>query len=129
MTQIKFFKLQAKNFMRDFETQKKREDGTYEYTPRFFSDIDDIIICHNIDEDKFTLMNAQHVVAIIAGFKSWNDLIHASESRLELGKLLFEHREEDLLLDKWKNLETLYLSHMDDEAKLDIFKHTFLEKH
>ena len=70
MTNIDFFKLHAKNFLKDFETKHYNEDeDVYEYSPRFFSDINDIIFNFEIDEEKpFTLMNAQHVIARLAGF-------------------------------------------------------------
>ena len=39
MNKISYFKLQAKNFLRDFKTQKKDQEGIYFYSPKFFKDI------------------------------------------------------------------------------------------
>ena len=94
MTNIEFFKQQAKNLLKDYNTRVFNEnEEVYEYSPRFFNDIDDIIFNFEIDEEKpFTLMNAQHVIARLAGFYKWTELIKASEPALELGKLLFINR-------------------------------------
>ena len=94
MDKISYFKLQAKNLCRDFKTQKLDSDGIYYYSPRFFEDIEDLIGYCDIDENSFGLMKAQHLVAFLAGFDKWSDLIHASDDGLELGKLLFEHRHQ-----------------------------------
>ena len=143
MTNIDFFKLQAKNFLKDFETKHFNEDeDVYEYSPRFFSDIDDIIFNFEIDEEKpFTLMNAQHVIARLAGFYKWTELIKATEPALELGKLLFENRlpylekvpiivnDESMIVEDWKFFLTENnLQNCDDETKLDIFKNHFLKQ-
>lgn len=127
MEYIEYFKLQAKNFYRDFCTKKFNEDeGFYEYFPRFFEDIDEIIISFNIDEEKFSLMKAQHLIACLAGFSKWSDILHASEARLELGKLLIENRNNYVecgsVLENWKMYEDANLNGWDDESKLDIFK-------
>lgn len=143
MTNIDFFKLQAKNFLKDFETKHYNEDeDVYEYSPRFFSDIDDIIFNFEIDEEKpFTLMNAQHVIARLAGFYKWTELIRATEPALELGKLLFENRlpylervpiiinDESMIVEDWNFFLTENnLQNCDDETKLDIFKNYFLKQ-
>ena len=41
-------------------------------------------------------MNAQHVIANIAGFDKWSTLINSpiSESELELSKLLYDHQDK-----------------------------------
>ena len=48
-------------------------------------------------EENFTLMKAQHLVANLAGFDKWAELLHASDDALELGKLLLDKRGERLL--------------------------------
>ena len=122
MEHIEYFKLQAKNLYRDFCTKQFDEDeGFYEYFPRFFEDIDEIIISFNIDEEKFSLMKAQHLIACLAGFSKWSDILHASEARLELGKLLLENRD-GCLLENWEMYEEKNLRGWDDKSKLDIFK-------
>lgn len=143
MTNIEFFKLQAKNLFSDYKSRVyKDSEDIYEYNPRFFDDINDIIFNFEIDEDKpFTLMNAQHVIARLAGFYKWNELIKASESALELGKLLLINRisylknvpiitnDESMIVEDWKYfLEENNLSNCDDDAKLKIFKDYFLQE-
>lgn len=132
MEHIKFFKLQAKNFLRDYSNRELKEDGIYRHNnPKFFQDIDDIIVSYDIDEyGKFTLMNAQHIIALLSGFHNWTDLIHANKAQLELGRLLLEHRNHNDVfpfIEYWKMyLESNNLSNFDDETKLEIFKIVFL---
>ncbi|MBQ1210035.1 MAG: hypothetical protein IIW17_09280 [Clostridia bacterium] len=128
MTHIDYFKLQAKNFIRDFKTQEIDETGITHYTPKFFPDIDDIILAYDLDKKHFTLMNAQHIIALLAGFDNWADLLHSSEARLELGKLLFDYRRIDFnILDRWDFI-LADLPPMDDESKLNIFNAIVLNK-
>lgn len=141
MTNIEFFKQQAKNLFKDYNTRVYNEDeGLYEYSPRFFDDIDDIIMNFDIDEEgSFTLMNAQHVISRLAGFYKWAELIKASEPTLELGKLLLTNRKayqerqgyftnmvESMIVADWKDYEQEYIKDLDDESKLEVFKKVFL---
>ena len=140
MATVEFFKQQAKCFLKDYNSRVYDEsEGVYKYNPRYFNDIDELIVSYDIPEDgSFTLMNAQHIIAKLAGFYKWNELIKASESRLELGKLLIINREsyskksmcfagivEDWEMYESKNLKRLNL---DDESKLAIFKEVFLSE-
>ena len=84
MNRIDYFKLQAKNLLKDFKTRRYNVvNKVYEYTPMYF-DIGGNFISLEIPDDKddftFSLMNAQHVIAKIVGFEKWENLIHASES-------------------------------------------------
>ncbi len=157
MANVEFFKQQAKNLMKDYNTRTfigENEFFNYEYTPKYFSDIYTIVRCYGIKEDgSFTLMNAQHVVALLAGFSKWNELIKASEPLLEIGKLLLTHRDsyevkvglEDSckrvcryhknrsgddkisIVENWKLYEKSKLQDADDYTKLEVFKKKFLE--
>lgn len=141
MITIEFFKQQAKSLLKDYNTKVYNEDeGFYEYSPRFFHDIDDIVMNFDIDEEgSFTLMNAQHVIAKLSGFYKWTELIKASPAGLELGKLLLENRiayqeklglltnmVESIIVADWKDFEQANLSDADDETKLEVFKEVFL---
>ena len=143
MVTVEFFKQQAKNLLKDYNTKIFNEDeGVYVYAPRFFHDIDDIIMSFDIDEeDSFTLMNAQHIIARLAGFYKWTELTKASEPILEIGRLpltnreAYQHRQGlftnivgSLIVDDWKNYEELNLKDVDDETKLEVFKKVFLEQ-
>lgn len=134
MKTIEYFKLQAKNLYRDFKTQKPYYDPTYgrdlyQYTPKYF-DVDSLALDFDIDEDNFTLMNAQHCIAKLAGFTKWTDMLKASPSALQLSKLLFENMHKISIIE-WD----IYLSAeqrekdflFDDEDKLDIFQIVFAD--
>lgn len=143
MDYIEYFKLQAKNFQRDYKTQFAVEGdiGIYDYKPRFFEDINDIILSYEIDEDRpFSLMQIQHLIANLAGFTSWNDLLHTYEQgnidRLELGKLLLDNRivfyEGRMVqaLPEWEITLSLIETDgvLDDTSKLQLFKELFLSE-
>ena len=143
MATIEFFKQQSKNFMKDYKTRAFNEaKGFYEYSPRYFQDIDELLCNFGFkDDEAFTLMNAQHIIARLSGFYKWNELIQASEAALEIGKLLLTNREayqqkqgiftnmvESLIVADWKEYESQHLQDFDDEAKLEVFKMVILEE-
>lgn len=134
MKTIEYFKLQAKKLHKDFKTQKSYFDpayghDVYKYEPRFF-DVDALALDFDIDEDNFTLMNAQHYIARLVGFRKWTDMLKASPSALELSKLLFDNMHKVSVIE-WD----IYISSeerdkgfpFNDEFKLDIFKAVFDE--
>ena len=95
MATVDFFKQQAKNLVKDYNTKTFDEDeGVYVYAPRFFHDIDNIIMSFDIEEEApFPLMKAQHIIARLSGFSKWTELIKATEPILEIGRLLLTNRE------------------------------------
>lgn len=134
MKTIEYFKLQAKNLHKDFKTQKPYFDSSlganlFEYVPKFF-DVDALIADFDIDENNFTLMNAQHIIARLIGFKKWTAMLKASPSALELAKLLFDNMHK-ISIEEWE----IYISGTEndndvlfaDETKLDIFKMVFVD--
>ena len=140
MANVEFFKQQAKNLFKDYNNRAYNWDEEYYvYYPRFFNDIEAIIKHFDLDEeDSFTLMNAQHIIARLSGFYKWNDLIKASESALEIGKLLLLNRMEypkklglytnmvNLLAEDWSRYESSYLVGCSDDEKLEAFQKAFL---
>lgn len=128
MTHIEYFKLQAKNLFKDYKTKTKPFD-LYEYNPKYF-DINGIVVDYDLDEDNFSLMNAQHIISLMAGFRKWTDLLKASEIELQLAKLLFDNQDK-ISVDEWES----YLAwaerdtnlDFDSESKLEIFKHVVLD--
>ena len=136
MDKIAYFKLQAKNLIRDFRTQTTDQEGMTRYSPRFFEDIDELLLSYGIDEEKFCLMQAQHLVAKLAGFRNWSELLHASDDALELGKLLLDKRNDNLpacagypMKDSWEMyLWMNKLQNLSDKDKLAIFKAVYLEE-
>jgi len=134
MKTIEYFKLQAKNLHKDFKTQKPYFDSSlgdnlFEYSPKFF-DVDALVTDFEIDENHFTLMNAQHIIARLGGFEKWTVLLKANPEALELSKLLFDNMHK-ISIEEWD----MYISGeedekgflFDDEFKLDIFKAVFAD--
>lgn len=134
MTPIEYLKLQAKNFLKDFKTQTSSFDpklrrNVYEYDPRFFK-IDLLINDFDINEEKFQLGNAQHLIAKLCGLDKWQDLSKASLAKIELSVLLYTNMDR-LEVRDWDqyvlDIETANNVKPDDEFKLQIFKEGFLE--
>jgi len=93
MSNLEFFKKEAKNLLKDWKTQTKtvERDGSvsYSYSPKFY-DVKGLFLSYEFsdkDEQDIKLSRAQHLIAKIAGFKKWNELIQASQERLELAEL------------------------------------------
>ncbi len=129
MNHIDFFKLQAKNLRRDYKTQKTvlDDDGeSYsEYEPKFF-DIDAIFEDYEIDNEDFSLMNAQHLVAKMLRFNKWPDLINATKPELELAKLKFVNQNKIPLIEWDIQVADIEREHhivFDPEDELDYYKH------
>lgn len=135
METIDFFKLQAKNLYRDYKTKTPyidKVDGFtyYNYTPVYF-DVDRILFEFDYDEETFSLMQAQHIIALIVGFRKWGDLLKASELELEMAKLLFDHQDK-IGLEDWEYFmaHTIELNNknFDLETWIEIFKEVFVER-
>lgn len=130
MEPIDYFKLQAKNLFKDYKTQTPpTSEDYYGYDPRYF-DIPGIFFAFDdLDEEDFTLMKAQHVIARLAGFYKWTDMLKAGSAELELGKLLFDNQDK-LSIDDWEiylNIgESDYKITYTPEERLEIFKVVFL---
>ena len=65
MSPVDFFKLQAKNLLKDYKTQTSYIDPVdgftyFTYSPDYF-DIDRIFLEYDWDEENFSLMKAQHL--------------------------------------------------------------------
>jgi len=132
MTHTEFFKLQAKNLFRDYNTKSSYFDEEYgntyyKYEPRFF-DINTLFLYYDVDEENFSLMKAQHIIALIVGFRKWTDLLKASEPELELAKLLFDNQDkvsaEDWEMYIWGNERDNSIT-FDFDTRLEIFKEVF----
>ena len=128
MKPIDFFKLQAKNLHRDYKTKTSSLDELVdEYKPKYF-DIDMLALDYDFDEENFTLMNAQHIIARLAGFPKWTNMLKATDVELELSKLLFDNMHK-ISAEEWDD----YLRYtqndnnviFDADSKLEIFKVVF----
>lgn len=133
MNHTEYFKLQAKNLLKDYKTRVfNPKDGIYEYNPKFFN-IMGIFLDLDLNDDKsdfkFTLMNAQHVIAQLAGFSKWDDLLKANPIELELAHLLYDNAHK-ISLEEWdsyiRESERENSMKFNSETKLEIFKQVFL---
>ena len=93
MLPIDYFKRQAKNLLKDQRTRVWNEQvGFYDYSPRFF-DVDQIFLSFGLfDDEEPCLQRSQHLIALIAGFKEWSDLINCDPEELAFRKLVFENQ-------------------------------------
>lgn len=87
MASIDYFKMQAKNLLKDFNTRFfDEQDHSYHYNSVYF-DISAIFGDNGIPDKKedfsFTLMNAQHLIAKLAGFSHRKELVTSPPNELE----------------------------------------------
>ena len=133
MKPIDYFKLQAKNLLKDYQTKfpvydSVIDDYLNDYKPKYF-DLGWILLDFDIDDEKqFTLMNEQHIIAQLAGFYKWADMLKATEVQLELGKLLFDNSNKISVLE-WNDYLAINERDnnvtFDDETRLEIFTMVF----
>ncbi len=139
MKHIAYFKLQAKNLLKDYKTQTPYIDSVdgnsyHGYSPKYF-DIDRILLEYDgtlhecrWDEDNLGLMQIQHIFAQMLGFKKWADLLNASEAELALVKLLFDNQHK-ISIEDWdiyiSGVENDNHSVLDTETRLDVFTNVF----
>lgn len=135
MNTIDYFKLQAKNLHKDFKTKKPPVDKAataflFEYTPKYF-DVEMVIADFRIDEENFSLMNAQHVIAKISNFENWASLLKASPAELELAQLLYDYQNKVDLVG-WQfyiaDAQSMNEDELDAEIQVDIFKKMVIEE-
>lgn len=129
MSNLDFFKKQAKNLLKDWQTQSKtvESDGfiSYHYDWKFY-DVGDLFFYYEYsdkDEQEIILARAQHLIAKMVGFKKWDDLIHATPVELELAELLLRRFKDSSDIQGWE--ETLAFTGVDQygpEAVLDYAK-------
>lgn len=134
MLPVDYFKLQAKNLLKDYKTQTPLYDESgrfiyYEYSPTYF-DIDRIFLEYDWDEENFSLMKAQHLFANMLGFNKWSDLINAPIAELELAKLLWDNQDK-IGLDDW-NMYIIRAEAMNDhrfgaKERIEIFRQVFAD--
>ena len=94
MDALSFFKLQAKNFLRDWKTRYRDEEGLWQYRSRFI-DVDRFFLeagYGDLGDGEPSLMRAQHFVAMICNLNSWSELINLPEDELEFLKYVWENQ-------------------------------------
>lgn len=131
MTPINYFKLQAKIFSGISRPNSQHHEEMladfYGYDPKYF-DIMAILLDHDFNEDRFTLMNAQHLIDKFAGIDKWTTLQKASPVQLKLAKMLF-YRMHKIHAEDWHwylaSTEAENQVVFDDGTRLDIFTQVF----
>ena len=111
MSNLEFFKKEAKNLLKDWQTQTQtvESDGfiSYHYDWKFY-DVGDLFFYYEFsdkDEQEIILARAQHLIAKMVGFKKWDELIHATPVELELAELLLRRFKDSSDIQDWE--ETL----------------------
>ena len=128
MSHVDFFRKQAKNFLKDWRTQKKMEEEgfsyyVYEWKYYHIGDLFDYFELSNADREDKKLVRAQHYIAKMVGFKTWNDLIHAPEKELKLAAYILRHIKSSYHIEDWKDaLSHSGIKKKDPEALLDYAK-------
>lgn len=135
MESIDYFKLQAKNLFKDYETRFFNEKkGIYEYKQKYF-DIGSIFLDFEIPDKKddftFTLMNAQHLIAKMAGYENWGELKAAPIPELEIRHILFDGIYK-ITFDEWnmyiQNIENKNHIRLSSKEKFEIIKKNFMNQ-
>ncbi|NRB82887.1 MAG: hypothetical protein HRU49_03805, partial [Winogradskyella sp.] len=94
---IKYFKLQAKNLLKDFKENQtffeNRGELEYEIEREKYFKVSMVFDVFNVDETNFKLGNSQHMIAKMVGFVNWPQLVKASNEKLELAKLYFDFQD------------------------------------
>lgn len=85
MNKIDYFKLQAKNLHKDYKAGTPTKRFPIDYR-RVLNDLYE----QETDVNNFTLMKAQHIIALMIGFDKWADILKTSEEELEKRGLWFE---------------------------------------
>ena len=118
---IEFFKKQSKLFFKEWENKTCEN-----FNIKGFFDYYKVPIERQMS---FTLMNAQHIISQIAGFKKWNDLIIASRDDLEFAKVRFNYCSKGI--KKIKKWDTFFsdekIKSLDIKKKIEIAKKHFSE--
>ena len=110
MSNLEFFKNQAKKFLKDWRTQTQTVESDdivlNQYDSKFY-DIQGLFLYYELDEkdeQDIKLSRAQHFIAQMVGFKKWDDLIHATDIELELAEFLLRRFKDAEQIMRWEEL-------------------------
>lgn len=106
MKNIEFFKKQAKDLLKDWNSRQENpgtndefEGEPFVFDAKFF---DMYNMIQNFDfGDDFCLQRAQHIIAQMAGFSKWDDLQKSNEDELALARIQFLHIDF-ATINSWK---------------------------
>ncbi len=110
MSNLEFFKNEAKKFLKDWQTQTQtvESDGliVYHYDWKFY-DVGSLFLYYELDdkdEQDIKLSRAQHYISKMIGFKKWDDLIHSSKIELVLAEFLLRHFKNAYDVQQWEEI-------------------------
>lgn len=90
-TTVEYFRQQAKFFLKDYKLMRENNFDASKIVfdePQEHFDVTNVLAKANKSQnDKLTLMNAQHILAKICDFKNWDDFLHSSKAKQEIGAL------------------------------------------
>lgn len=128
MTPIEYLRLQAKYFLRDWQTRRLDESGVWLCSPKHIN-VDGLMLDYGFnDEEEPSLSRAQHMIAVVLGFPKWAALASASNARLKLAAQLWRHQNEIPMaewLDYIDNVQRALAAqdaYLPDEAQLQLFE-------
>ncbi len=136
MSNLDYFKKQAKNFLKDWKTYLNSNESSdyHPYKWKFF-DIPDLFLYFELDEkdeQDICLSRAQHYIAKIVGFKNWQELKNANDDELELAKFLLHKFKNSIYIEDWEHTITFVagIKDLDAKTKLEYAKQYYenLEK-
>lgn len=90
-TIVEYFKQQAKLLLKDYKLMQKHNFDSSKIVfdePQEHFDVTNVLAKANKSQnDKLTLMNVQHILSKICDFKNWDDFLHSSKTKQEIGAL------------------------------------------
>lgn len=90
-TTVDYFKQQAKFFLKDYNLMKENgfDQSKIDFTEsQEHFDVKNVLTKANKSQnDNLTLMNIHHIFAKICDFKNWDDFLHSSKAKQEIGAL------------------------------------------
>lgn len=90
-TTVEYFRQQAKLFLKDYKLMRENNFDASKIVfdePQEHFDVTNVLTKANKPQNgKLTLMNAQHILAKICDFKNWDDFLHSSKAKQEIGAL------------------------------------------
>lgn len=88
---VDYFRQQAKFLLKDYNLMRENNFDQSKIAfsnPQEHFDIMNVLDKANKSRrDNLTLMNVQHILVKICGFKNWNDFLHSSKAKQEIGAL------------------------------------------
>lgn len=90
-TTVEYFRQQAKLLLKDYKLMWKNNFDASKIDfdePQEHFDVTNVLAKANKSQNnKLTLMNAQHILAKICDFKNWDDFLHSSKAKQKIGAL------------------------------------------